>query len=161
MLSSLCILFGAMDNIEAWDLEIGLLGLVGAGSASDDTLQRLEWQECLEFVEPFLRDANLYGCFSYQTMRALESVSVIIACEVRRIRDHCASVGICEAFAGQRDHRRSFRARARVQLIKAIDERHNPWTWTMTPHLDLDHDATFAPVARIQLIYAIETRHGR
>ena len=126
MLSSLCILFGAMDNIEAWDLEIGLLGLLGTGSASDDTVQRLELQGCLEFVEPFLRDANLYWCFSYRTMRALQSVSVMMACEVRRIRDHCASVGICEAFAGQRDHMKRFPERAMVQLIDCA-LNHSSW----------------------------------
>ena len=34
MLFVLCILFGAMDSLEAWDLEMELLGLVGTGSAS-------------------------------------------------------------------------------------------------------------------------------
>ena len=82
-----------MDNVEAWDLEIGLLGLVGTGSASDDTLQRLELQGCLEFAEPFLREAGMVP------QRALQSVSVMMACEIRCVRDHYASVQICGSFS--------------------------------------------------------------
>ena len=94
-------------------------------SLHNGTDQRLvELQGCLEFVEPFLRDVNLYGCFSYQTMRALQSVSVMMACEVRRIRDHYASVLICEAFAGQRYHTKRFGVRARARLLNAIEVRH-------------------------------------